>query len=298
MKKFVLVLLAALMCLAATRAQTQQEPTDTTAERPRDSLSIAQMWGLSLVLPGFSQIYNKQAWKAPVVWGGVGGTLFLANYYRADPLPRNLFYVGAGAVYVWSLLDGVYNYRFDNGEHSPSKAAIYSTLLPGLGQIYNQKYWKLPLVYGGFLTLFYLRQTNSFQYKLFRDAYAAKITIGNLQTDLQKLSAEDDNYEQQQANLQGRIDALENSIDGRLRARTVDWLRNTKDSHRRDMHFYTILMVLFYGLNIVDATVDAHFFTYDMSNNLSFKCEPFVEHYAFSNNTITSVAGLTFSLKF
>ncbi|GHT11928.1 hypothetical protein AGMMS4956_05740 [Bacteroidia bacterium] len=298
MKKLVLVVLAAMMCFAATRAQTQQEPIDTTAVHPRDSLSIAQMWGLSLVLPGFSQIYNKQAWKAPIVWGGIGGTLFLANYYNDNKLARNLFYAGVGVTYIWSLLDGVYNYRFDNGEHSPSKAAIYSTLVPGLGQMYNQKYWKLPLVYGGFLTLFYLRQTNNFQYNLFRNAYAAKITIGNLQMELKNLSTDDTNYEQQQTYLQGEIDKLDNSIDGRLRQWTVDRLSTTKDSHRRDMHFYTILMVLFYGLNIVDATVDAHFFTYDMSNNLSFKCEPFMDYYAFSNNNIVPITGLTFSLKF
>jgi hypothetical protein len=233
------------------------------------------------------------------VLGGIGGTLFggfrshslfkdtkkkydnllasgstdagmlssLHSDYRRYQRNRNLFFVGTGLVYLWSLADGVYNYRFNTGEHSPSKATIYSTIFPGLGQIYNKKYWKLPLVYGGFAAFSYFIQSNSFRYNLYGDAY-------NVKSRLDKLP--ETGFEEERA-------ALESQIPNVLKNLQADRLKYYRDAYRRDRDFFIILTVLFYGIQIIDAAVDAHFYTYDISNDLSFKFTPFVDQAAYGS---------------
>ena len=63
-------------------------------------------------------------------------------------------------------------------EHSPSKAALYSAVLPGLGQVYNKKYWKLPLVYGAIGTGVYIVVWNQDYFSEFRDAYRIRLSGG------------------------------------------------------------------------------------------------------------------------
>ncbi|MDR1225829.1 MAG: DUF5683 domain-containing protein [Prevotellaceae bacterium] len=286
MVKKLAVILLLFLCLA----HTLQAQTKSTAEVQHDSLSVAKMWAISLVAPSFSQAYNHQYWKMPIVLGGIGGMLYggiksnslyhdakndfnngigSQSTYERYQRNRNLFFAGASAFYMYSMLDGVASYRFDNGQHSPSKAAIYSTLIPGLGQIYNEKYWKLPLVYGGFMVLGYLIQSNNFRYKLYRDAYNDQVAISSIPD---KLSPE---YLELADNL------------GIILNTPADRLRTYRDRYRRDRDFYIILTILFYGLNIIDATVDAHFYTYDVSNDLSFNITPVVHQYANSNSVYT-----------
>ncbi len=121
---------------------------------------------------------------------------------------------------------------------APSKAAFYSTVFPGLGQVYNKKYWKLPLVYGALGTTIYFYISNNNKYHAYRDAYKRRLEGFN-----------DDNYTY-----------LDNS---RLIAAQKFYQKN------RDLS--VLLTGLFYVLNIVDANVDAHLMQFNVNDNLTFK---------------------------
>ena len=130
-------------------------------------------------------------------------------------------------------------------KHSPKKATIMSAALPGLGQIYNRKYWKLPIIYGGLGTLGYLITYNSVQYSFYRKVYLAK------------------------------IDDDPNTIDEYPQA-SADGLLQRLNQHRRTRDMLIAGAVLVYALNIIDASVDAHLFEFDVSDDLSLRFEPFV----------------------
>ena len=137
--------------------------------------------------------------------------------------------------------------------HSPRKATIYSAALPGLGQIYNRKYWKVPLVYGGFATLGYFINFNHGEYTTYRQAYS----------DI----ADND------PNTNSYLNLITN-YDGNRVTQYTERLRSYKDYWRRNRDLLVISTVAFYALNIIDASVDAHFFKFDISDDLSMKWVP------------------------
>ena len=138
--------------------------------------------------------------------------------------------------------------------HSPKAATIMSACLPGLGQVYNGKWWKVPIVYAGLCGIGYLAYDNYYEYQSFLHAYEFKTgdlpegtTLTNHEADLA------DKYAESQ-------------------------LQTYKESYRRDFEFYTILTVAWYGLNILDACVDGHLYNYDISDDLSFSIDPYLRH--------------------
>lgn len=140
--------------------------------------------------------------------------------------------------------------------HSPRKATIYSAVLPGLGQIYNRKYWKLPLVYGGFATLGYFINFNNEEYVKFRQAYSDIIDTDPNTNSFVKLVTDPKRLEPD------RIGNLTES------------LRIGKDYWRRNRDLVVIGTVVFYAVNIIDASVDAHFFNFDISDDLTINWVP------------------------
>jgi hypothetical protein len=173
----------------------------------------------------------------------------------------------------------------DSVVHPPSRAALFSALLPGLGQAYNQRYWKIPLIYGGFAAFGYFIQSNNFRYKLYLDAYNTKYAVSQIEQD-------DPEYEEKKA-------ALEGNLYGAFKDVPIDRLQYYKNTYRRDRDFFIIMTILFYGINIIDAAVDAHFFTYDVSDNLSLKLQPYAEGCYASFSMRSNVhAGLSFSITF
>lgn len=137
--------------------------------------------------------------------------------------------------------------------HSPRKATIYSAALPGLGQIYNRKYWKVPLVYGGFAALGYFINFNHGEYIKFRQAYSDIIdTDPNTSSHLKLIV----NYQPDRT------------------SQYTETLRTTKDYWRRNRDLLVIGTAVFYAINIIDASVDAHFFKFDISDDLSMKWVP------------------------
>lgn len=125
--------------------------------------------------------------------------------------------------------------------HSPKKAALLSTLLPGAGQAYNKKYWKMPIIYAGFFGLAYSFNFNQTRYIKYRDAYKTRI--------------------------EGGIDPY----DGIYSKEDLFYLQKYYNRYR---DLTVIGASLLYILNIIDASVDAHMFTFDVSDDLSFNIQP------------------------
>ncbi len=142
--------------------------------------------------------------------------------------------------------------------HSPRKATIYSAVLPGLGQIYNKKYWKVPLIYGGFIGFGYAINWNNDYYVLYKQAYADIIDSDPNTNSFKDLVIE------------GNWDWDNASEVAQFTTR----LNNAKDAARRNRDFMIILTAAFYAINIIDATVDAHFFDFDISDDLTFNWAP------------------------
>lgn len=128
---------------------------------------------------------------------------------------------------------------------SPRKATLYSMALPGLGQAYNGKYWKIPVIYAGFATVGYFGALNGGEYSKFRAAYEYKIN--------------------------GETGDPPNDYANRY---TAEQLRTQRDYYRRNMEFNYILAGFLYILNMVDAAVDAHLSDFDISDDLSLKLTP------------------------
>ena len=136
--------------------------------------------------------------------------------------------------------------------HSPTKATIMSACLPGLGQVYNGKWWKVPIVYAGLGGLGYLVYSNYSEYSAYLHAY--EFQTGNLPEGV-------------------TLNAHETELANKY---SSSQLQTYKESYRRDFEFYTILTVAWYGLNILDACVDGHLYNYDISDDLSLSVDPYL----------------------
>ncbi|WP_044403602.1 DUF5683 domain-containing protein [Lacinutrix sp. Hel_I_90] len=143
---------------------------------------------------------------------------------------------------------------------APARAAFYSAVLPGLGQAYNKKYWKIPIVYAALGTSIYFYTSNNKDYKRVREAYKRRLA-----------GFEDDEF-------QGRF--------------TDDGLREAQKSLRRNKELSLLVTVGLYALNIIDANVDAHLLQYNIDDDLTLK--PHYKIDAFDN---TGSLGLTLNFK-
>ena len=124
----------------------------------------------------------------------------------------------------------------------PKRAGLYSAILPGAGQVYTKKYWKVPIIYAGLITSAYYIKENHNLYKLYKQTY-----INRLENN--------------------RIDEFTNRYtDANLLTLTEHYRRNTEVS--------ALLFTLTYVLNIVDASVSAHLFDYDISEDISLHIQP------------------------
>lgn len=151
--------------------------------------------------------------------------------------------------------------------HSISKAAIYSAVLPGLGQAYNRKYWKIPIIYAGFGVITYFIVSNTQEFKTYNEAYVY------------------------QAN--GETYPIDNPYVGRY---TLTQLQDAMDYYRRNRDLSYIIGGVWYIANILEAYVDAHFFEYDISDDLTMRVSPSVSPLPAAKNQ--SVPGVKVSFKF
>lgn len=144
---------------------------------------------------------------------------------------------------------------FINIKKIPKKAALFSTILPGLGQAYNEKYWKIPIIYGIFTGMYYLYSENNFRYNLYRNAY-------------NKYTANEEDG--------GPIVKGGNHL-------SLTQLEDKRDKYRRGRDYNIIIGTLIYILNILDANVDAHLMNFDVSDDLSMTITPVINNYSIYN---------------
>lgn len=151
--------------------------------------------------------------------------------------------VGRDTVYASKEDSLVANYK---PLHSPRKAAFYSAVLPGLGQVYNRQYWKVPVVYAALGVSTGVFLWNMDKYREFRDAYRARI-------------ANRDNPDW---------------VDPYARFGQDGNLTTLRDAYRQYVDYSVLVFVAAYALNIVDATVFAHLRQFDISNDLTLRVTP------------------------
>lgn len=130
--------------------------------------------------------------------------------------------------------------------HDPAKAALYSAILPGLGQAYNRKYWKIPIVWAGFGVFAYFIDWNNDRYQYYRR---------NLIYEVE----------------QNPDFPNETPFDATV-------LKSARDDYRRNRDMLIIFSVFYYMLNIVDAHVDAHLIEFDVNQDLSVGVQPSIQY--------------------
>lgn len=143
---------------------------------------------------------------------------------------------------------------------TPAKAAFYSAVLPGLGQAYNKKYWKIPLVYGAIGTSLYFYINSNSKYQDYRGAYKRR--------------------------LEGFNDDKFNYLD-------TNRLITAQKFYQRNRDLSALFVAGFYALNIIDANVDAALIQFNVNENLSFQPTVYPDAVTFKANV-----GLTLSYNF
>lgn len=144
-------------------------------------------------------------------------------------------------------------------KHNPAKATVYSAVLPGLGQLYNNKWWKVPIVYGGFVGLGITIYNYNKNYLDYKHAYY-DINDSDPNTKYYEEVWPKDDFSE--------IDDAERRNN--LSDRMVVYIEET----RRSRDLFYIISAGFYLLNILDANIDAHFIDFDISEDLTFNFEP------------------------
>jgi hypothetical protein len=144
--------------------------------------------------------------------------------------------------------------RYDaaTAAHPPKKAALRSALLPGWGQVYNKKIWKVPIIYGALGSSGAIFFYNLNNYQDTRFAYRVKYNMRVNRTD----------------------SALFNQIKPNLQPLPEESLKYYRNQFRRDIDYSVLFFLVLWGLNVVDATVDAHLKTFDVGNDLSLRIAP------------------------
>jgi hypothetical protein len=136
---------------------------------------------------------------------------------------------------------------------APAKAAFYSALLPGLGQAYNKKYWKIPIVYAALGTGIYSYVWNKKKYNGYRDAYKERILLGSKSNDKYPFLSE---------------------------SRLID----AQKFHQRNKDLSLLVTVGLYILNIVDANVSAHLQQFNVNGKLTVRPEIQTNEYTYKQN--------------
>lgn len=191
--------------------------------------------------------------KSSIHWQAVSGSnlklvmvlFYLFFFFQFDGYSQNRAAADSVISGAEAISVDTSNYKL----HSPHRATIYSMILPGLGQGYNKKYWKIPVIYTGFGVFAYFIAFNNKEYQQWKEAYI--YAIENPDGDVPPIN---DYYEKY--------------------GYDPDILREQKDYYRRNRDLTYILTGLWYLINVLDAAVDAHLMTWNVDDDLSIRVEP------------------------
>lgn len=176
-----------------------------------------------------------------------------------------LFLIGNASVFAQAKTETVLKPKdtlksVDIDPLTPAKAAFYSAILPGLGQAYNKRYWKIPIVYGAIGTSTYFYIDSKKKYNEYRDAYKSRLA-GNPDPKYDYLSDKQ--------------------------------LISAQEFYQRNASLSGLFMIGFYVLNIIDANVDAALIQFNVNQNLSVRPEITPDNVTFKTNL-----GLTLNYRF
>jgi hypothetical protein len=193
---------------------------------------------------------------------GVLVSFFLVSFFLSTAYSQDSLKISGDSSKTKSIVikDSV------NTNARANKAALFSAILPGAGQFYNKKYWKIPILYAGIVVLGYTIEFNNSNYKTFRKAYLYRMDGDSTTVD---------DYEKVYPDAEA--------------------LRVRKDYYRRTRDLLWIITGGVYVLNIIDAYVDGHLSNFDISDDLSLNAQPGVQ-FTYGYQPVPSLS-LTFSLK-
>ena len=271
-----------------------------------DSMSLRRVSMLSAVMPGFGQIYNKHYWKLPILYTTLGTSIGMwvhqqklykplklefeaitdqslkrteeLNALQKELIKHNTlkqtFMFTTLASYIFFIGDAAVNYSTNNVS-SVNKATTLATICPGAGQIYNKSYWRVPIVVGAFATTIYCIDWNNRGYQRFKKAYRLRNDY-DVNPGLYPNGSQDE-------------------FGGRYAA---TFLKNLRNSYRRNRDLCIILTAGMYLLQIMDAHVDAHLRDYDISDDLSVDIAPTLNYSYHPGLGNVATMGMNFSFKF
>lgn len=272
-----------------------------------DSMSLSRVTTTAAVLPGYGQIYNKQYWKLPILYGTLGASIGLAVHFGGEyrPLKREydamiaesmsrteelnllqrdmirantkkqVFMFTALASYIYFLGDAAMNYA-TNEVSDVKKATTMSIICPGAGQIYNKSYWKAPIVVGGLASMIYVIDWNNRGFKRFKTAHSLRADF-DLNPDKYPDGVSKDEF-------RGRY--------------STTFLKNLRDSYRRNRDLSILLTAAVYAFQAIDAHVDAHLKDFDVSDNLTVDLDPMFDYQYTQINGTNPVFGFNLNLTF
>lgn len=159
--------------------------------------------------------------------------------------------------------------KYDYKNHSPVKATWMSAALPSLGQFYNRRYWKPPIIYAGLGVSIYFLIDNQLKYIVARNSYRARVGISGF------------------------------SVDPKYATYDKEQILSDRDFYRTSRDYSIIAVAAIYALNIIDAAVDAHLRTFDVGDDLSMKIRPTFQFNSYTpQNGFAPTAGIAWVVKF
>jgi len=161
--------------------------------------------------------------------------------------------------------DSIFKKKVEINPLAPSRAAFFSAIFPGMGQIYNKRYWKVPIVYGALGTGIYFYDRNNKLYQRYREAFKRR-RAGFRDDEFYDIRTPDDGI------LPTTPDVSEAALE------------DAQERFQRDRDLSLVVTIVLYALNIVDANVDAHLKQFNVDDDLSFEMQPYLELNPITNN--------------
>lgn len=202
----------------------------------KNELKVGTLAAGSAVFLGGEQIYNRQYWKLPLVYGSILGSAGAGVYFKKqgnDKVAKYCF-IGTGVAYWAMHMDGVASFKTDKYP-LPGKATLYSILCPGLGQAYNGEHWKIPIYITGLATAYYFYDNNNTNYQRYRRIYKESTNKDEVYT-------------------------------GPISSDVAIYYRNL---YRRMRDYSTLALATIYLLQIIDANVFAYMHDFEIVDDLA-----------------------------